>query len=154
MVNWAQRDFELERITGRLISYVGGRTRGPRVEIRLSKASHYQFIALCPPCQWAKLFPRKRMANESLRRHLKAHKRRIESDVPRHSKEPTMIASSKHCRRESGAAMVETEERLQIESRPGPLGNPMEILADAHKESGQQEGSGDENNQPLTAIHT
>ncbi len=65
-----------------------------------------------------------------------------------------MIASGKHRRRESGAAMVETEGRLEIESRPAPLGNPMEILADAQKESGKQEGSGNENNQPLTAIHT
>ncbi len=89
-----------------------------------------------------------------MKKHLKVHKRRIASDVPRHSKEPTMIESGKHRRRRSGAGMVETEERLQIESRPAPLGNPMEILADAQKESGKQEGSGNENNQPLTAIHT
>ena len=154
MVNWARRDFERELITGSLVGYVNGKTYGPRVEIRLSRGGHHQFISLCKLCQWAKLFPRQRMAEQSLKKHLKFHKRRIESDVPRHSKEPTMIASGKHRRRRSGAGMVETEERLEIESRPAPLGNPMEILADAQKESGQKEGSGDENNQPLTAILT
>ncbi len=74
MVNWAQRDFERERITGSLVGYVNGKTNGPRVEIRLSKGSHYQFIALCPPCQWTRLQQTERRAKKTLFQHLRTHR--------------------------------------------------------------------------------
>ena len=74
MVNWAMRDFRREGITGRLLAYVGGRTRGPRVEIRLSKGGHYQFVSVCPGCQWAKLLQTKHRAKKSLSHHLRNHR--------------------------------------------------------------------------------
>lgn len=151
MVNWAQLDFERENITGRLLSYVDGRTDGPRVEIRISKGGHHQFVSFCPKHQWAKLFPRKRMAVASLRKHLEVHKRGVESDVSSHSEEPTRFESSEHCRRKSGAASVETEWSLGNESSSSPLGSQTEIPAIVHKETVQEAGEGDENNRPRTA---
>lgn len=85
MTNWAMRDFKREGITGRLVSYVDGRTDGPRVEVRISKAGHFQFISLCPKCQFAKLSPTKFKAKKSLIRHLRTHKRRIATNVPSQS---------------------------------------------------------------------
>ena len=151
MVNYAQRDFEREGITGSLVGYVNGKTDGPRVESRLSRGGHQQFISFCPEHQWAKLFPRKRMAVASLRKHLKVHQKGVEFDVSSHSKEPTTIESSEHCRRKSGAASVETEWSLGAESSSSPLESQTEIPAIVRKENVQEAGGGHENNRPRTA---
>ena len=74
MVNWAMRDFQQEGITGSLVAYIDGKTSGPRVELRLSRGAHHQFIALCPGCQWAKLLQTKHRAKKSLSHHLRNHR--------------------------------------------------------------------------------
>ena len=144
MVNLAMEDFRQEKITGRLLAYVGGQTWGSRVEIRFSKGGHYQFISLCPQCQWAKVFPRQRMAQQSLKKHLKFHKRRVDA---RCSKTPEKFLEV----RKSVAASDETEWKLGAESSSSPLGNRAESPAIIHKENVQEAGGGHGNNRPRTA---
>ena len=81
MVNWAKRDFKKEGITGRLVEYVDYKTSGPRVEARVSKGGHYQFIPLCPKCQFAQLHNTKFKAKRALQIHLRTHKRGSETHV-------------------------------------------------------------------------
>ncbi len=73
MVNHALRDFQQEGITGSLVAYIEGKTSGPRVEVRRSQGGNYQFVSICPPCQWAKLLQTKHRARKSLLQHLCTH---------------------------------------------------------------------------------
>ncbi len=74
MTNRAMRDFQQEGITGSFVAYIDGKTSGPRVEVRRSQGGHYQFISLCPGCQWAKLLQTKHRAKKSLSHHLRNHR--------------------------------------------------------------------------------
>ncbi len=74
MTNRAMRDFQQEGITGSLVAYIDGKTSGPRVEVRRSQGGHFQFIGICPGCQWARLQQTERRAKKTLFQHLRTHR--------------------------------------------------------------------------------
>ena len=156
MVNWAMRDFQQEGITGSLVGYVDGKTSGPRVEVRRSQGGHYQFISLCPGCQWARLKQTERRAKKTLFQHLRTH---------RNGELRLMTQAS---RKNSGLALERLEKSArkgrkygQTRSSAGPLENQFNssgacggrlALCDLQKESDRQTGNGNANDRSGTAY--
>ncbi len=158
MVNYARRDFERERITGSLVGYVNGKTYGPRVEVRRSQGGHFQFIGICPSCQWARLQQTERRAKKTLFQHLRTHRKG--------SGELRLMTQAN--RKTSGLA----PERLEKLTRKGrkngktrssvsPLGNRFNssgacggqlALCNFQKESDRQTGNGNANDRSGTAY--
>ena len=66
MTNWALKDFEKEEITGQFNRFAHGDGRGPVIEVRLSRARHFQFVVWCPDCKYSKLLPSKVSGEEDV----------------------------------------------------------------------------------------
>ena len=126
MRNWALRDFKKEAITGQFIRFAHGDGGGPVIEVRLSRARHFQFVVWCPDCKFSKLLPSKYRAKRTLYRHLRSHRKiqgGIGTDDPSQSKNPQPIKSGKHRCGRTGVARKKRKDVWKTRSIPGPLGN-------------------------------
>ena len=130
MVNHALRDFEKEKITGSLVSYIDGKTSGPRVEVRRSQAGHLQFISLGPGCQWARLHQTGRRAKKLLFQHLRIHRNgelRLMAQANRknYREAPVRLEQSTRKGRKFGRPRSNADPLENWSNSPGACGDPV-----------------------------
>ena len=153
MTNWALRDFEKEGITGQFIRFAHGDGGGPVIEVRLSRARHFQFVVWCPDCKYSKLLPTKFKAKRSLFRHLRTHKRRTATNVSSQSEQSAIARAGEHRSGEIGAAGPKRKDVWKTRSKPALLGSLFPDSDARDKESSRKAGRGHANNDARTACH-